>query len=52
MKAVLIKSDFGFSENDIIITLVGRISRLKGHNWLLQTFNEYFKNNNSIKYKN
>ena len=43
------KSDFGFSENDIIITLVGRISRLKGHNWLLQTFNEYFKNNNSIK---
>ena len=43
------KADFGFSENDIIITLVGRISRLKGHNWLLQTFNEYFKNNNSIK---
>lgn len=43
------KSDFGFSESDIIITLVGRISRLKGHNWLLQTFNEYFKNNNSIK---
>lgn len=43
------KSDFGFSENDIIITLVGRISRLKGHNWLLQTFNKYFKNNNSIK---
>jgi len=43
------KSDFGFSESDIIITLVGRISRLKGHNWLLQTFNKYFKNNNSIK---
>lgn len=43
------KSNFGFSENDIIITLVGRISRLKGHNWLLQTFNEYFKNNNSVK---
>lgn len=43
------KSDFGFSEDDIVLTLVGRISRLKGHNWLLQTFNDHFKNTNTIK---
>ena len=43
------KADFGFSESDIVLTLVGRISRLKGHNWLLQTFNDYFKNVNHIK---
>lgn len=43
------KSDYGFSENDVVLTLVGRISRLKGHNWLLQTFNGYFKNSKNIK---
>jgi glycosyltransferase involved in cell wall biosynthesis len=43
------KSEFGYLENDIILTLVGRISRLKGHIWLLQTFNEYFKTKQSIK---
>ena len=45
----LIKADFGYTEKDIIITLVGRISRLKGHHWLLQTFNAYFKNSGNIK---
>ena len=34
------KTDFGFDENDMIITLVGRISRLKGHIFLLKTFKE------------
>ena len=43
------KSDFGFNNNDIIITLIGRISRLKGHQWLLETFNEFFKNNKNLK---
>lgn len=43
------KIDFGFSENDIIITLVGRINRLKGHKWMLQTFNKYFKNKKNVK---
>ena len=43
------KSDFGFNNNDIIITLVGRISRLKGHQWLLETFNTFFKNNKNLK---
>ena len=38
-----IKADFGFSESDIIITLVGRISRLKGHKWLLNTFSKHLK---------
>ncbi|MEE1897300.1 glycosyltransferase family 4 protein [Flavobacterium rakeshii] len=37
------KADFGFSEEDIIITLVGRISRLKGHKWLLNTFSNYLQ---------
>lgn len=37
------KEDFGFSQQDIIITLVGRISRLKGHKWLLNTFTNYLQ---------
>jgi glycosyltransferase involved in cell wall biosynthesis len=35
------KEDFGFSSSDIVITLVGRISRLKGHKWFLNTFIDY-----------
>lgn len=38
------KEEFGFNKKDIIITLVGRISRLKGHNWLLNTFKNKFFN--------
>lgn len=43
------KTQFGYKENDIIIALIGRISRLKGHNLVLQTFNDYFKNKRSLK---
>lgn len=43
------KSDFGFDDNDVIITLVGRISRLKGHNLLLKTFKEKLYANEGIK---
>lgn len=43
------KVDFDYSENNIIITLVGRINRLKGHIWLLETFNNYFKHTKDIK---
>jgi glycosyltransferase involved in cell wall biosynthesis len=43
------KEDFGFTNEDIIITLVGRISRLKGHKWLLNTFLHHLKENNKIK---
>jgi len=43
------KSDFGFNENDIIITLVGRISRLKGHYLLLKTFKGTLSANENIK---
>lgn len=35
------KEDFGFSNSDIVITLVGRISRLKGHKWFLKMFIKY-----------
>ncbi|WP_396192842.1 glycosyltransferase family 4 protein [Flavobacterium sp.] len=39
------KEKFGFASQDLILTLVGRISRLKGHKWLLSTFiNELSKN--------
>lgn len=31
------KEDFGFNSSDIVVTLVGRISRLKGHQWVLNT---------------
>lgn len=30
------KELFGFSQTDIVVTLVGRINRLKGHKWLLE----------------
>lgn len=46
---ILNKSDFGYTENDIVITLIGRISRLKGHKWILETYNEFFKNSRNIK---
>ena len=37
------KADYGFSENDIVVTLIGRISRLKGHRWLLNTYINFLK---------
>jgi glycosyltransferase involved in cell wall biosynthesis len=44
------KVDFGFKENDIVITLVGRISRLKGHQWLLNTYVKYLQKYKNIKF--
>jgi len=35
------KESFGFSQNDIVVTLVGRISRLKGHKWVLSTYAKF-----------
>ena len=43
------KEKLGYKETDIIITLVGRINRLKGHKWLLNTFINYLNENNTIK---
>lgn len=40
---------YGYTENDIIITLVGRISRLKGHQIMLRVFNELSKDNANLK---
>jgi glycosyltransferase involved in cell wall biosynthesis len=48
-KAVAQKTDFGFNETDIIITLVGRISRLKGHKFLLDVFTNHLIKNENIK---
>ena len=43
------REDLGFEKDDFIITLIGRINRLKGHKWLLNTFINNFKNNKNIK---
>jgi glycosyltransferase involved in cell wall biosynthesis len=43
------KKDFGYNDSDIIITLVGRISRLKGHKWVLTTLVKHFSANTNIK---
>ncbi|MDR6968744.1 glycosyltransferase involved in cell wall biosynthesis [Flavobacterium arsenatis] len=43
------KEKFGFNSDDIIITLVGRISRLKGHKWLLATFINKLSRNQKVK---
>ena len=40
------KASFGFKEDDILITLVGRISRFKGHKWLLNNYINNFKGTN------
>lgn len=32
------KASGGYTENDVVVTLVGRISRLKGHKWLIEAF--------------
>lgn len=43
------KKEFGFDENDVIITLVGRISRLKGHKWLLNTYIKQLQSTQNVK---
>ena len=43
------KAAFGFNDNDIIITLVGRISRLKGHKLLLKTYINHLQENKKVK---
>ncbi|HLP63330.1 glycosyltransferase family 4 protein [Flavobacterium sp.] len=47
--SLLSKSEIGFEQNDCVITLVGRISRLKGHKWMLNTFINYFSNYDNVK---
>jgi glycosyltransferase involved in cell wall biosynthesis len=43
------KEGFDFKNDDIVITLVGRISRLKGHKWLLNTFIKHLSHKSNIK---
>jgi glycosyltransferase involved in cell wall biosynthesis len=43
------KEDLGFDNEDFIITLIGRINRLKGHKWLLNTFINNFQSNKNVK---
>ena len=37
----LTKEELGFGKHDIVVTLVGRISRLKGHKWVLSTYAKF-----------
>lgn len=43
------KADFGFKETDLIVTLVGRISRLKGHKLLIDVFTNYLIDYENVK---
>ncbi|WP_293874338.1 glycosyltransferase family 4 protein [Flavobacterium sp.] len=43
------REDLGFEKDDFIITLIGRINRLKGHKWLLNTFINNLQQDKSIK---
>lgn len=44
-----LKTDFGFDNKDLILTLVGRINRLKGHKLVLEVFQNYFLNQKNVK---
>lgn len=41
-----LREELGFAENDIVVSLIGRINRLKGHKWLLNTYSKYLKDKN------
>lgn len=43
------KKDFGFDDEDIVITLVGRINRLKGHKLLLDAFKKQLAHHPHVK---
>lgn len=44
------KESYGFSNDDIVVTLVGRISRLKGHKWVLNTILAHFSEHKNLKF--
>ncbi|WP_442787123.1 glycosyltransferase family 4 protein [Flavobacterium suncheonense] len=44
------KEDYGFENEDVVVTLVGRISRLKGHKWVLKTITEHFSKHKNLKF--
>lgn len=43
------KKDLGFDEQDVIITLIGRINRLKGHKCLLNAYLKYLHQKSNCK---
>lgn len=43
------KEKFGYGTQDILITLVGRINRLKGHKWLINTYLKYLPQQSNLK---
>ncbi|MGC4040944.1 MAG: glycosyltransferase family 4 protein [Flavobacterium sp.] len=47
--ATLAKTDLGFDPGDLIITLIGRINRLKGHKLLLNAFIKNLSQQKKIK---
>jgi len=43
------RQKLGYAPQDIVITLIGRISRLKGHLLTLRIFNDFFKADEGVK---
>lgn len=43
------RESMGFKETDVVITLVGRISRLKGHKLMLEAFCNYLQKYENLK---
>ena len=44
-----LREELHYTPQDIVITLIGRISRLKGHLLLLKVFNDFFKASGNVK---
>ena len=42
-EASLTKTSLGFKQSDTVVTLVGRISRLKGHKWVLNSYAKFLR---------
>lgn len=45
-----LKSSFGFSDDDIIVSIIARLSKEKGHEILLKAAQEVIKTNHNIKF--
>lgn len=43
------RKEFGFKENDIVIGNVGRFAQQKNHDFLIDIFNECYKNNSNYR---
>ena len=49
IEKMIIKPTLISKNDDVVITLIGRINRLKGHKWLLNTFIKHLTQNKKLK---